>query len=904
MGGNGIIMTGYKEHLLVLLLFFVLVFIFTVPFALHAQDAVISGHVDNLLNVWIISWDGHALVTSPTSLFQANINYPSPDSLAFSEDLLSFALIAAPISWITGNAVFAYNFVSLIGFALCAYAMYLLVKYLTANRPAAFVAGVFFAFVPYHFSTIVHVHVSLYLLQPLFLLFLFRYFDEGRPRYLVGLGIVFTAQALMSWYQLAFSSIPIGLFLLWRIVSPRRREYARYILFTVGALILCMLLVLPFAMPYFRLRRNIPEKESEPAINVISSAKSGDFFRVLPQNYFYDKLGFLKTGSPGEGNALFPGFLIFPLVLLALISFLSRRRQGGSDREDGEEPPVAADDAAAEDTHEPDTGSDAGESSHGRAGSPPPGPRRGYAAFFVVLGLVCFVLSLGPEPHGVSNLFYKALHKLPIYGFVRFPIRYHIMVLLSLAVLAGYGATYLYRWFERRKNRTWAVLAVAAVAALMLLEFLIVNLPYTGVAVGDAVPQVYRDLERIEGTVVVEAPMPAVANSVVFEDPLTIDYGSLDNTFLSAVREQDATYFSIYHWKKLVNGMSGYYPLFYRRALVEMLAFPGPRALAFLRAAGVNHIVMHWDYYPPEKQEDVRDALEGSQGVALVEDYPDGISLYRLDALGTVPVQGLATVVYIPERTGQGLSFSASLGFLNPGDKPFINTDEARQHLKVEWRDTGGKVVKSEEAYFYAPFFIEDGEGVAAPFGLSALSESGSYALVVTATDGLLKGQTWEAEIDVGEVAAVDSGQSIGGSLLLWTPAKSSLGGVPTTDTLVDVALRLYPGEVFSPDMEAFNTGSTQWERERPTVEGSVAITAVWTREGDPDFEMVQQGMLPCDISPGQRIAFPIALQAPTAAGSYTLTLRLNCLGITYIGDPIVIPVTTSREAVLQTATP
>jgi len=222
----------------------------------------------------------------------------------------------------------------------------------------------------------------------------------------------------------------------------------------------------------------------------------------------------------------------------------------------------------------------------------------------------------------------------------------------------------------------------------------------------------------------------------------------------------------------------------------------------------------------------------------------------------------------------------------------------------VEWRDTGGKVVKSEEAYFYAPFFIEDGEGVAAPFGLSALSESGSYALVVTATDGLLKGQTWEAEIDVGEVAAVDSGQSIGGSLLLWTPAKSSLGGVPTTDTLVDVALRLYPGEVFSPDMEAFNTGSTQWERERPTVEGSVAITAVWTREGDPDFEMVQQGMLPCDISPGQRIAFPIALQAPTAAGSYTLTLRLNCLGITYIGDPIVIPVTTSREAVLQTATP
>jgi len=893
-------MTGYKEHLLVLLLFFVLVFIFTVPFALHAQDAVVSGHVDNLLNVWILSWDGHALATSPTNLFQANINYPSPDSLAFSEDLFSLALIAAPISWITGNAVFAYNFVSLIGFALCAYAMYLLVKYLTANRPAAFVAGVFFAFVPYHFSTIVHVHVSLYFLQPLILLFLFRYFDEGKPRYLVGLGIAFTTQALMSWYQLAFSSVPIGLFLLWRIVSPRRREYAGYILFTVGTLILCMLLVLPFAIPYFRLHRNIPEKESEPAINVISSAKSGDFFRVLPQNYFYDKLGFLKTGSPGEGNALFPGFLIFPLALLALIYVLSRRRQGGRDRDDGEDPAPAADDDAAEEASEPETRGDAGESPPPQVGQPPPGspahdPSRGYFAFFVVLGLVCFVLSLGPEPHGVSNVFYKVLHKLPIYGFVRFPIRYHIMVLLSLAVVAGYGATYLYRWFERRRNRTWAVAAVSAVAVLMLLEFLIVNLPYTGVAVGSSVPQVYRDLENIEGAVIVEAPMPIVANSVIFEDPLTINYGSLDNTFLSAVREQDATYFSIYHWKKLLNGMSGYYPLFYRRALVEMLAFPGPRALAFLRASGVTHIVMHWGYYPPEKREEVRKALEGSQGVTLIEDYPDGLSLYRLDALDTVSVQGLAMKVYTPERTGPGLSFSASLGFFNPGDQPFINTDETHQHLKAEWKDSSGKVVKSEDTYFYAPFFIADGEGIAAPFGLNAPSESGSYTLVVTATDGLLNGQTWEAEIGVEEVAAVDSGQSIGGSLLLWTPAASSLGGVPTTDALVDVALRLYPGEVFSLYVEASNEGSTLWERERATVEGSVVITAVWTRDGDSEYEMVQQGMLPGDISPGQRSAFPIALQAPIETGPYTLTLRLNCLGITYIGDPIVIPVTVSR---------
>ncbi len=879
-------MTGWKEHLLVLCLFLVLVLVFTVPFALHAWDAVISSHVDNLLNVWIISWDGHALTTSPAGLFQANMNYPSPDSLAFSEVLFSLALVAAPVSWITGNAVFAYNLVLLVGFALCAYTMYLLVKYLTGNRYAAFLSGVFFAFVPYHFSTIVHVHVSIYFLQPLILLFLFRWFDEGRPRFLVGLGIAFTAQALMSWYQLAFSSIPIGLFILWRLVSPRRREYLRYVLYAVGVLVLCMLLVIPFALPYFRLHRNMPEKESEPAINIVSSAKSGDYLRVLPQNYFYDKLGFLKTGSPGEGNALFPGFLIFPLALLALVGVLLGGRNGRARRKRssprGEE--------EAEGPAAPDGENEPREHGTGGAGS----PRRDYFLFFIALGLVCFVLSLGPEPHGVNNVFYKALHKLPTYGFVRFPIRYHIMVLLSLAVTAGYGATWLYRWFERRKNRAWAALAVCAVAVLMLLEFLVVSLPYTGVAVGSAVPRVYRDLAEVEGAVVVEAPMPAVANSVFFEDPLTINYGTLDNTFLSATREQDATYFSIYHWKKLVNGMSGYYPLFYRRALVEMLAFPGTRALAFLRGAGVNHIVMHWDYYPPEKREEVRAALEAAEGVALIEDYPDGLSLYGLGGMDTASVMDLVSYVYHAQQTGSGLPLTLSLGIFNDSGKPFINTDESRQHLKAEWKNKGGKVISSEETYFYAPFFIAEGGGTVAPFKLNAPPQSGDFTLSLTATSGMLEGKTWEVWIELGDIAEVDSGLPIAGELF-WAPDVPWVIDPPATDAMVGEARRLHPGDVFSLGVEAYNGGDTIWQRERKTVEGGVAITAVWARDGDPDYEMVQQGMLPSDMSPGQSALFPVALQAPTEAGSYTLALRLNCLGITYTGDPLVIPVTVSR---------
>ena len=872
------IMAGLREHLLVILLFLALVLIFTLPFAVHAADAVISGHVDNLLNVWITSWDNHALSSNPTGLFQANINYASPDSLAFSEHLFIVAILSAPITWITRNPIFAYNFISLVGFALAGYTMYLLAKYLTKNKLAAFAAGVFFAFVPYHFSTIVHVHVSLYLLQPLLLLFLFRYFDEGRPRYLVGLGITFLAQALLSWYQVAFSSIPIALFLIWQLLARERREKLPYIAYTIGVLVLCMLLLLPFALPYFRVHSNTPESESRPAMNVVLSAKARDYLRVLPQNYLYDKLGFFYTGNPGEGNSLFPGFLIFPLALVALIGIfmgLKRRRAGGG----GEEP--ARDTRLAKGRDEEALASEPQEDTRERA--PPEGdiptesgPPLEYFVYFVVLGVVSFILALGPSPHGINNIFYRALHKLPVYGFVRFPIRYHIMVILALSVVVGYACTYIYDFVRARRRGPWPYLAVGAIIALMIVEFAVVNLPFQGVAVGDAVPRVYRDLEGIEGAVVAEVPLPYVDNSLIYEDPLTLNFGTLDNTFLSAIREQDATYFSIYHWKKLVNGMSGYYPLFYRRSVVETQSFPAHRSLEFLRSAGVTHLVVHWDYLPSERRDQVRAYLNSLPNVSLVEDYPDNLSLYELAPLDSQPLEDMDISLYLPREAEPAAAFNASLVFSNPGAEPFINRDEARQHLEVEWLDAGGGVKRSEESYFYAPLFMEEGQGAVAAFTVNAPPEDGGYGVRVTAVDGILKGRTWEGDIAVEALTSTQAVADLQGELMRQ-------GG--------DEVLRLDAGEVFSLPVELSNGSPAEWERQSPEVAGSVVITAVWSREGDAGYRMQQQGMLPGDVSAGQAVLFPIALQAPREAGRYVLRLSLNCLGVSYVGGPLDIPV-------------
>ena len=631
-------------------------------------------------------------------------------------------------------------------------------------------------------------------------------------------------------------------------------------------------------------------------------------------------------------------------------SGLGQPGEAGFDAACGLRGEIPAPGEGADHRDHPETGyqDDAGEgTAHHVIEGGRPGERRGdaqagaspraYFVYFAALGLTCFVLSLGPEPHGIPNPLYKALHKLPIYGFVRFPTRYHIMVILSLSVMVAYGCSHLQDLLARKRGRSWANASVTAVTALMLLEFLVVSLPYSPVAVGDAVPRVYRDLADVEDAVVAEVPMPTVGNSVVFEDPLTINYGTLDNTFISALREQDAAYFSTYNWKKLLNGMSGYYPLFYRRALVETLSFPSPRSLEFLRGAGVNRLVVLWERYPPEMRSEVREKLDNSPGVSLVEDYPEGQSLYRLQPLDIAPATDLDIQFAAPGLAGPGRRISASLSLRNPGLLPFVNLDERRQAVEASWRSGTGGAVKRESSYFYCPFFIAGEEGALAPFELTAPGAAGEYTLEVTVKGGALEGRSWEARVMVGDSRDVESEPNIKGTLeAAWEahssskPGESAPGGAPSSPaaeanaseeatslptpeapqagdafsrgTGVDgtpregiTAMDLPAGACFSLALLTRNDGSALWEREREGVVGTVAVTAWWTQEKDPEWEMVQQGSLPCDLAPGQEVIFPIPLQAPSEEGEYSLTLRLNCLGITYIGEPLTFSIKVSR---------
>src|SRR5204862_5003530 len=110
---------------------------------------------DTLFNCWVLLWTSgqvlRAVGGDPAALahyWDGNIFYPAPLTLAYSEHLTPQMLEALPILAATGNIALAYNVLFLTTIVLSDLGMYLLLRELTNQPLAAFLAGPAVAFAP------------------------------------------------------------------------------------------------------------------------------------------------------------------------------------------------------------------------------------------------------------------------------------------------------------------------------------------------------------------------------------------------------------------------------------------------------------------------------------------------------------------------------------------------------------------------------------------------------------------------------------------------------------------------------------------------------------------------------------------------------------------------------------
>src|SRR6476646_6920915 len=270
------------------------------PQVRHIRDSAVP-HQDIYFNMWRLEWLAHALATSPRDLFNGNIFYPEPRTLAFSDAMLVQGVFAAPLIWLGTPPVLVHNIMLLGAIVLSAAAMFALVWYLTGSRGAALLAGTIFAFAPYRFEHIMHMELQWTMWMPLAFLSLHRTIDRARIRDGLATGAAVALQMLSSIYYGVFLAtlLPVSGVLLQ--LGRGRSNVRRSMVALAAGAILAAAVVGPYALPYMHARERVGERPAEQ-VNVFA-ARPGDYLVVPRENWLYG-----RWQMRGEGERrLFPG---------------------------------------------------------------------------------------------------------------------------------------------------------------------------------------------------------------------------------------------------------------------------------------------------------------------------------------------------------------------------------------------------------------------------------------------------------------------------------------------------------------------------------------------------------------------------------------------------------------------
>jgi uncharacterized membrane protein SirB2 len=458
---------------------------------------------DTVHHEWILAWDAHQLANDPRHLFDANIFFPEPDTLAYSDHLIVQGVIGAPLFWLGASPVLAYNLLLLAGLALTAWTTSLVMARWTGSWLAGLLSGSLMAFNAMTLTRFAEIQDQHFEFFPLALWALDQLLVTPRIRYALELAGWFVLQALTCGYLLAFSSLSLIAAVMVRPadwIGPKFRRVAGLLLLSAAV---AALLLTPFLLPYLRVSRQ--QGFTRPLAEVaLYSARLADYVSTGGRLHYS-----LWSHRYFDREALFPGLVASALVVMAIgggVAWRDRR-----------------------------------------------------ARMAVAFGLVAFLLSFGPgfPLYGaVTNLF-------PVMAGIRGASRFGQFFLAAVAILAGFGLTFLERRFEKRS----LAIGIAALLAVNL-EALRAPINYRPF---DGISPVFDSLAETDRALVACFPFPSRRE---------------------AFHNVDCMLASTRFWHPLVNGYSSFIPERYDREAAALDAFPEGTTLQYLRELGVTHVVV------------------------------------------------------------------------------------------------------------------------------------------------------------------------------------------------------------------------------------------------------------------------------------------------------------------------
>jgi hypothetical protein len=670
-----------RKHIVVLLAYLVLALLLTFPLVAHITSHVPGDGIDDPSLAWNLWWVKHAFVDQPQNPFDSAWQFwPVGINLAFYTLTILNGLLSVPLQAAL-NVITAYNLLLLSSFVLSGFGAYLLcLDVLAPSRPsrfapsvssrfrvpesAAFLAGALYAFASakLFYAALGQGNIASSQWIPFAALYILRAARPGgraRDAVLAALFIVLQAYAELTYAS--FLVIFAALVATWHLVEAMREggtktkddegpttkdqqkavASRRFVIFNLQSSIFIArfaLLAALFAIGIAPVLLNmLPDLAAE-----------GDFF------------------TSGGGFAdLFSADLagyVLPTQLHPLLGDIVR---GWSGR-------VAAGQTGAQFPVDKGQHIHLGYTALVLAGLGAwHGRRRGAIWFWVTSTVLFFLLTLGPSLRIAGHdtgipLPFRIMEQLPFFKGNRYPSRYSVMLLASLAPLVATGAAALGRRRGSGPARTgWAV---SLLLPLLLFEHLSVPLP----AFDLRVPALYQRVAEMPGDfALLELPLGWRNGARVA--------GKQDILIMQQLWYQSA------HGKRLLGGNTSRNPEFkfqyfsedptlarlialtnaadlpqhtaLRDALARTPVTEADRARARDWAAFLNirYVMVHRDKLPPETEQAARDLLPltlvGEDGALALYALPDEMPVPQVFAPGSAKGRMILAEGWSPPAT-------------------------------------------------------------------------------------------------------------------------------------------------------------------------------------------------------------------------------------------------------------
>ena len=346
-----------------------------------ASDPAHLSRADNddwAQNTWTLAWEAHVLPRNPLRLFDGPIFHPERNTIAYSEHMFAQSVMGAPLFWMGLSPILVHNLLTIAGFALSGWAMYLLIARWTGSASAGLVSGLVYAFNAHTLTRFAHLqalHVEFF---PLVLYAVDRLIVERTRAMAILTGVAFVLQALCSNYYLVFSA-----FTLLAVAVIRAREWwphPQMRLHWLTVIAIAAIGVVPFLWPYYEVHR---EHGLERSIAEVANYSAGwrDYL-VTGGRLHYD---WWSHRFFAGRTALFPGITALALATIAAVAYARDRR----------------------------------------------------VRTVIAFGLVGLAMSLGPGLPG-----YAVMHEyVPLIAGLRNAARWGWLALAAVAVLAGFGVS-------------------------------------------------------------------------------------------------------------------------------------------------------------------------------------------------------------------------------------------------------------------------------------------------------------------------------------------------------------------------------------------------------------------------------------------------------------------------------